>query len=137
MLFSTKIAIQILRTAIARFVRVCEALDRQGFNFNKFVYSKGIEQGGKKKQVGKTLEDIKKEYPDIDIDRILEETGVDLNYSIGGARASLLNTIRGNGSYLITEEEKLYETDFRTIRHLCKFRKNGAAVSVNRNTHSV
>ena len=95
-------------TSMSIFVRVCEALQRQGFDFKKFSFSRKIKmENGKIKQVGKTLEDIKQEYPEIDVERIIEETGVDLKYSIGSSKNQATAAARGNKTTTtITEEEK-------------------------------
>ena len=93
-------------TAIARFVRVCEALNKQKFKLDEFKFSRIIVLNGKKRQVGKTLEDVQKEYPDIDIDKVLEETGVELSYSLGNAKTIAGNAIRGIGSPITKEEKK-------------------------------
>ena len=92
---------------MSKFVRVCEALAKQEFDLKNFKYSKKIKENGKKKQVYKTLEDIGKEYPNIDIIKIKEETGVESNYSVGGKIKMAKREIQGNGMSPITEEEKL------------------------------
>ena len=80
------------------FVRVCEALERQNFNFRKFTYTKQIESdSGEKHTVNKTLEDIQQEYPEIDIVRIIEETGVELEYSIAKAKHTANGVVKGRG----------------------------------------
>ena len=94
-------------TAMCIFVKVCEALSEQGFNFNKFTYSKQIKlNDGKNKTVNKTLKDIQEEYPEIDIEKIMKETGVETEYSIGSAKTQARSAIRGTGITPITEEEK-------------------------------
>ena len=95
-------------TSMSIFVRVCEALQTQGFNFREFIFSKQIKiENGETKQVYKTLENIKQEYPEIDVERIIEETGVDLKYSIGSSKNQATAAARGNKTTTtITEEEK-------------------------------
>ena len=88
------------------FVRVCEALARQNFQFDKFNYSKKVIKDGQKKKVKKTLTDIQQEYPNIDISKVIEETGVDIDYSIGGAKNNAIQAAQGKGNTPITEEEK-------------------------------
>ena len=63
------------------FVRVCEALDKQGVELNEITYSRK-EKG---KTIYRTLEDIKEECH-IDMDKVMEETGVTLDYPIGSQR---------------------------------------------------
>ena len=60
---------------MSEFVRVCEALAKQGFDFQKFVYMKS--------GVNKTLADVEQECPGINIAKVLEETGVELEYELG------------------------------------------------------
>ena len=91
---------------MSKFVRVCEALAKQEFDFENFKYSKKITENGKKKQVTKTLEDIGQEYPNIDIIKVIEETGVESNYSLGAKKGGAILAVQGKGSYAITEEEK-------------------------------
>ena len=93
-------------SAMSKFVRVCEALAKQEFDFENFKYSKKITENGKKKQVTKTLEDIGQEYPNIDIIKVIEETGVESNYSLGAKKGGAILAVQGKGSYAITEEEK-------------------------------
>ena len=89
-------------SAISEFVRVCEALARQGFDFGNFNYTK-IVNG---KSVKKTLEDIREECPNIDITKVIEETGVESNYSFGAKKGGAILAVQGKGTYAITEEEK-------------------------------
>ena len=89
-------------SAMSTFVQVCESLSNQGFDFRKFLFSKTIE----KRSVGKTLEDVQQEYSNIDIDKVLEEARVSLDYSIGGAKHQAVKSIQGNGTCPITEKEK-------------------------------
>ena len=91
---------------MSKFVRVCEALARQGFDFKSFIYSKTITEDGKKKKVNKTLADVQEEYPNIDIIKVLKETGVSLDYSIGRQQKGAVQATQGKGTYTITEEEK-------------------------------
>ena len=93
-------------SAMSKFVRVCEALAKQEFDFENFKYSKKITENGKKKQVTKTLEDIGQEYPNIDIIKVIEETGVESNYSLSAKKGGAILAVQGKGSYAITEEEK-------------------------------
>ena len=93
-------------SAMSKFVRVCEALAKQEFDFENFKYSKKITENGKKKQVTKTLEDIGQEYPNIDIIKVIEETGVESNYSLGAKKGGAILAVQGKGTYAITEEEK-------------------------------
>ena len=88
------------------FVRVCESLSKQGLEFDKFTFTKKVNENGMRKSIAKTLEDIQQEYPDIDITKVLEETGVDLNYSIGGLKQLAVQAINGTGRMPITEEER-------------------------------
>ena len=93
-------------SAMSEFVRVCEALSRQGFDLKKFQYSKMITEEGKKRQLKKTLADVQEEYPNIDIIKVLKETGVSLDYSIGRQQKGAVQATQGKGTYTITEEEK-------------------------------
>ena len=93
-------------SAMSEFVRVCEALSRQGFDLKKFQYSKMITEEGKKRQLNKTLADVQEEYPNIDIIKVLKETGVSLDYSIGRQQKGAVQATQGKGTYTITEEEK-------------------------------
>ena len=88
--------------AITTFVRVCEALAKQGFDFKKIFYSRRIDG----KDIYITLEDIGQEYPNIDIIKVIEEAGVKLNYSLGGSRRNAISAVKGTGTSVITEEEK-------------------------------
>lgn len=92
---------------IERFIRVCESLKKQEFNFNNFTYTKVIEENGEKKIKFKTLGDVMLECPNIDIDKILEETGVKLNYSIGRGKTIAGMAIQDKGGYSIKDDEKL------------------------------
>ena len=91
---------------MSTFVRLCESLSRQNFNFDNFSFTKYIKKDGKKKKVSKTLEDIHQEYPEIDIERIIEETGVSLNYNIGTSKDTALGASKGRGTTLISKVEK-------------------------------
>ena len=93
-------------SAMSEFVRVCEALSRQGVDLKKFQYSKMITEEGKKRQLKKTLADVQEEYPNIDIIKVLKETGVSLDYSIGRQQKGAVQATQGKGTYTITEEEK-------------------------------
>ena len=93
-------------SSMSEFVRVCEALSRQGFDFRNFVYQRTITEAGKKKQVKKALADIKQEYHNVDIIKVLEETGVSLDYSIGAKKELAMKAVQGKDTVLITEEEK-------------------------------
>ena len=93
-------------SAMSTFVRVCESLSRQNFNFNNFIFTKQIEKDGKTTRVSKTIKDIQNEYPNIDITKVIEETGVTLAYSIGSAKATAVQAVQGKGTTLITNEEK-------------------------------
>ena len=90
------------------FVRVCESLSKQGLEFDKFTFTKKVNENGMRKSIAKTLEDIQQEYPDIDITKVLEETGVDLNYSIGRVKHLAVQAVRGTGGggTVIIEKEK-------------------------------
>ncbi len=66
-------------TAMSKLVKVCQALAEQGFQFDKFVLSKSIEN----KQYKKTLKDIAEEYPNINIEEVINTTGVERDYNIG------------------------------------------------------
>ena len=68
-------------SAMEILVRVCEALAKQKFPFDKFKYRKH-EKG---KIIYKTLADIK-EKCHIDMDKVMEETGVTLDYPIGSQK---------------------------------------------------
>lgn len=87
---------------ISEFVRVCVSLANQGMNFRKFKFTKNID----KKAVGKTLEDIALEFPDIDINKVCDETGVDINYSIGQRKQMAVTVISGTRTGNITDYEK-------------------------------
>ena len=91
--------------AMSIFVRVCESLASQGFNFNEFKYVKTVKENGKVKTQKKTLADVQQECPNIDITRVIEETGVTLDYSIGNAKAQAVTAAQGKGTTLITKEE--------------------------------
>ena len=52
------------------------------------------------------MEDIGQEYPNIDIIKVIEETGVESNYSLGAKKGGAILAVQGKGSYAITEEEK-------------------------------
>ena len=91
--------------AMETFVRVCEALSQQNFNFVKFNYVKSVKENGKKKVLKKTLEDIQQEYPNIDITKVIEETGVNLDYSMSNAKAQAVAAAQGKGTTVITKEE--------------------------------
>ena len=88
--------------AMTTFVRVCEALAKQGFDFKKIFYSRRIDG----KDIYITLEDIGQEYPNIDIIKVIEETGVESNYSLGAKKGGAILAVQGKGTYAITEEEK-------------------------------
>ena len=105
-LIALKVARLDKESTMSTFVRVCESLSKQGFEFSKFKFTKVIEGNRGKKQISKTLEDIQQEYPDIDITRVLEETGVDLNYSIGVKKEIAVKAAKGKGTVPITEEDK-------------------------------
>ena len=87
---------------MSEFVRVCEALARQGFDFKNFKGSKTIN----KKTILKTLADIHEEFPSIDIIKVLEETGVELNYKFSLQKNKTGQAVQGKGTTPITEEEK-------------------------------
>ena len=91
---------------MSKFVRVCEALARQGFDFKSFIYSKTITEDGKKKKVNKTLADVQEECPNVDIIKVLEETGVELNYKFSLQKNKTGQAVQGKGTTPITEEEK-------------------------------
>jgi len=93
-------------TAIGQFLRVCESLTKQGFDFKRFIYTKVVEKNEKRIQIDKTLEDIAQEHPEIDIEKVLKETGVDTDYKVGMIKISALQAARGNEDYLMTESEK-------------------------------
>lgn len=84
--------------AMTTFVKVCEALARQGFDFKNFVYMRN--------RVNKTLADIQGECPNIDMAKVLEETGVELNYKFSSKKGNAVKAVQGKGTYKITEEEK-------------------------------
>ena len=90
-------------TSIAIFVKVCESLAKQGFDFKDFIWSKTINGMTE----SKTLEDIAKDekYSKIDINRVLEEIGVDIHYRIGTAKAHAVQAVTGTSTNLITQEE--------------------------------
>ena len=92
-------------SAMSIFVRVCEALSRQNFNFDVFKYQRTVEKG-KKKALKKTLADIQKEYPNIDITKVIEETGVLIDYSIGTAKEIAVKAYQGKDHCQMTDEEK-------------------------------
>ena len=83
--------------AMTTFVKVCEALARQGFDFKNFVYMRN--------RVNKTLADIQGECPNIDMAKVLEETGVELNYKFSSKKGNAVKAVQGKGTYKITEEE--------------------------------
>ncbi len=93
-------------SSMSEFVRVCESLQRQGFDFYKYKYTNRLIIDGKKITLCKTLKDIREECPDIDIDKVIMETGVDIDYSIGMKRKLARNAANGKGTTTITEEEK-------------------------------
>ena len=93
------------QSSISKFVEVCESLKKQNFDFYSYHYQQKIIKDGKKITKYKTLEDIKKEFPNIDVDKIMEETGVDINYSIGMKKNLAKAAACGNGTTKITEEE--------------------------------
>ena len=88
------------------FVRVCEALIRQNFDFNNFMFIKN----GKYK----TLADMRQEYPDIDIDKVIEEAGVTLDYSMSKVEVAK-KAVQGQSQTPITEEEKNQLMDWGVI----------------------
>ena len=93
-------------TLVSKFLRVCESLVRQGFDFKSFAWSRKIKEKGKRKTTYKTLEDIAKEYPNIDIDKVLKETDVEIKYFIGSKRYTALAAAKNRGECPITEAEK-------------------------------
>ena len=95
-----------LERAMSIFVRVCEELAKQGFEFDKFSFTKQVIKDGKKETVKKTLEDVQQEYPNIDISQVIEKTGVELDYSIGNAKKQANEAVRPNARTPITEDEK-------------------------------
>mgnify|MGYP005781579959 FL=1 len=107
-LIALKVARLDKESTMSTFVRVCESLSKQGFEFSKFKFTKSIVEKGKKKSLDKTLEDIQRESPNIDMTRVLEETGVDLNYSIGRVKHLAVQAVRGTGGggTVIIEKEK-------------------------------
>ena len=80
--------------------------DKSTSTRENFKYSKKITENGKKKQVTKTLEDIGQEYPNIDIIKVIEETGVELEYELGFRKMNAVQVVNGTGDYRITEKEK-------------------------------
>ena len=93
-------------SSISRFVKVCKSLAKQGFDFENATYTKQIKKKGKKNTIHKTLKDIKQEYPDIDIEKVIEEAEVDLDYPIGSAHSQASSTLRGYGTTPVTNEER-------------------------------
>ena len=94
------------KSSMSKFVRVCEELSKQGLKFDKFRFTKQVMIGGKKKTVSKTLEDIQQEYPNIDINKVIEKTGIKLDYSFANAKKQATQAIRPNALTPITESEK-------------------------------
>ena len=93
-------------SAMETFVKVCKALKKQNFPFDKFTYTK--QENGK--TIKKTLKDIKKEYSYIDINKVIEETGVMLNYSIGSKRKyAMILLAKANKGMLDAKTIKLLE----------------------------
>ena len=92
---------------ILTFINVCEALIRQNLNFSKFENSKKIKDvDGKTIQPFTTLEDIQLKYPDIDINRVIEETGVNSKFPIGSIRNNVTRILRGTSAGKISELAK-------------------------------
>ena len=93
-------------SAIAIFVRVCEALAKQEFPFDKFKNSKN-EKG---KLIYKTLADIKEECH-IDMDKVMEEAGVTLDYPFGSQRKYAVSLLKEASKGMRDEETiKLLES---------------------------
>ncbi len=80
-------------TAMEKLVKVCQALAKQGFEFDKFAASKTVEN----KRYYKTLKDLEKEFPNINIETVMNETGVDYDYKIGNSIRSAIRNRKRNG----------------------------------------
>lgn len=89
-------------TAIAKLVKVCQALEEQGLQFNNFAITKSIN----KKLYLKTLQDIVKENPNINIEEVMEKIGIDIHYKIGYKIQRARSAVNGTRKIPMTEEEK-------------------------------
>ncbi len=99
-------------TAMAKLVKVCQVLSEQGFKFNDFEPSKKINQ----KTYFKTLQDIVEKYPNINLEEVIEKTGVDINYKIGQSIRVAKQVANGTIKMKITEEEKKILVDLGVIK---------------------
>ena len=95
-----------LENELTKFRKVCEELAKQGVTFEKFIYSKVAEINGKKIKKGKTLNDIQQEYPNIDINTILDRTGVDLDYDMREKKNNARSFIKNSKGDLQTKQEE-------------------------------
>ena len=78
-------------SAMATFVRVCEALAKQGVELNEITYIRRENR----KIIYKTLADIKEECH-IDMDKVMEEAGVTLDYPFGSQKKYAMNKLKKN-----------------------------------------
>ena len=92
-------------------LRLCDALAKRGFSFKGFQKSKTIKKKGKKVQVRKTLRDIIEENPNLNLEEVLEEIGIDENYTISRRISSLEDIIKGTKKGEIPTEEEMNKFD--------------------------
>ncbi len=106
-------------------IRVGDELVKQVFEFNNFIAK------------GKTLEDIAKEYPNINIEKVIEAANVDISYKIGDAIKSARESYKKQGKqWKITKEEiaKLKELKIIGIEKVDVFEE---FVSILEQMHSI
>ena len=88
------------KSAVAETLEICKTLKESGVDLSKIQLSKII--NGKRKKI--LLKEIEQEG--IDIEKIIEEKGLDGEFKFGRKIEKLRTAYNGKGSYKITEEEK-------------------------------
>ena len=112
------------RTSVQELICVCKSLTKQGYTFSNFKIAKSIRIDGKDKRIYTSLNDLKIEYPFLDIEAVIKETGVNYDYPIGRKIKSAKDGLKNMGEKQGTgvtpinsnEAEELYEMGvFRKI----------------------
>ena len=101
-------------------IKICEVLTKYGVDFKNLKRVKRVEVDGKIKRKSVTLDDLNEEYPNLDIEPLLKEFDIDINYEIGSKIVHLENDINSrNGSKNLTEKERqqVLELDIVKIKN--------------------
>ena len=98
------------KSAVAETLEICKILKESGVDLSKIQITKTI--NGKQQNI--LLKEIEQE--EIDIEKIIEEKGLDGEFKFGQRINALRVAYNGTGSYKITEEEKRLAEELGLIK---------------------